>query len=365
MIQAQRDTLYEQRDGRERHTHHEQRYPILGNGSFTQFFDAATAGSATIVNHGGAVPGSSGASATFFNGTSSAGNGTFINTATPGATAGYIYFVDSSTAAEGTFTNDGFISFSGSSTAANGIFTNGQGQIAFGASTTAGNGIFTCKGSETSGVEGSVIFFGGTADHATVTVEGGAVSGAGGASIQFDGSATAAAGNFTINGGAISSADGGVAVFDGTTQGGSATFTINGGAVSGANGGRVIFDSDADGKQNCSAANATLIANGGLNGGSGSVIEFQGNSSGGASRIKLFWNGGLDISNRSTILTVTIGSLEGSGIVFLGGNGLSVGGTNLDTTFSGVLQDGGSAGGTGDSLTKVGSGKLTLSGANT
>lgn len=38
---------------------------------------------------------------------------------------------------------------------------------------------------------------------------------------------------------------------------------------------------------------------------------------------------------------------------------------NLDTTFSGVIQDSGSFGGTGGSLTKVGSGKLTLSAAST
>src|SRR5581483_1662556 len=43
---------------------------------------------------------------------------------------------------------------------------------------------------------------------------------------------------------------------------------------------------------------------------------------------------------------------------------LSIGSNNLSTTFSGVLSDGGVYGGTGGSLTKVGSGILTLSGAN-
>jgi autotransporter-associated beta strand protein len=63
---------------------------------------------------------------------------------------------------------------------------------------------------------------------------------------------------------------------------------------------------------------------------------------------------------------VTIGSIEGDGgNVFLGANNLTVGSNNLSTTFSGVIQDGGQNGGTGGSLTKIGTGTLILSGANT
>ena len=51
--------------------------------------------------------------------------------------------------------------------------------------------------------------------------------------------------------------------------------------------------------------------------------------------------------------------------MFLGGVNLTVGTNNLSTTFSGVMQDGGFSGGTGGSLTKTGTGKLTLSGAST
>jgi outer membrane autotransporter protein len=58
---------------------------------------------------------------------------------------------------------------------------------------------------------------------------------------------------------------------------------------------------------------------------------------------------------------VTVGSIEGDGNVFLGPNNLTVGSNNLSTLFSGVIQDGG----TGGSLTKVGTGTLTLTGLNT
>ena len=59
----------------------------------------------------------------------------------------------------------------------------------------------------------------------------------------------------------------------------------------------------------------------------------------------------------------TIGSLAGAGTVTInGGNTLTVGTDNTSTTFSGTLQDGGTG---SASLAKVGTGTLTLSGANT
>jgi autotransporter-associated beta strand protein len=106
------------------------------------------------------------------------------------------------------------------------------------------------------------------------------------------------------------------------------------------------------------AGNATLIANSGA---FGNFILFSGDSTGGTSRIEVFGNGNLDISAHSAP-GVAVGSIEGDGLISLGANNLTVGSNNLRTTFSGVIQDGGGAGG---SLTKIGSGKLTLSGANT
>ena len=67
--------------------------------------------------------------------------------------------------------------------------------------------------------------------------------------------------------------------------------------------------------------------------------------------MEVFDNGYLDIRYRQP--GVTIGSLEGSGNIFLGANRLTVGTNNLNTSFSGVISRTGL-------LSKVGSGILTL-----
>src|SRR5207253_1552306 len=105
------------------------------------------------------------------------------------------------------------------------------------------------------------------------------------------------------------------------------------------------------------AGSATLIANSGSNGGDGGLIQCSDTADGGTARVELFGNGTLDISG-VTDAGVSIGSLEGDGIVLLGTKALTIGSNNLSTEFSGVIQ------GTGDVI-KQGSGTLTLSGANT
>jgi autotransporter-associated beta strand protein len=110
------------------------------------------------------------------------------------------------------------------------------------------------------------------------------------------------------------------------------------------------------------ATTATLIANGGTNGGEGGTVSFGDQSYGDTARVEVFGNGLMeDATTHSKALT--IGSLEGDGIVTLNhDHPLSVGGNNMSTTFSGLLQN--PSGGAG-SLTKTGSGTLTLTGANT
>ncbi|WP_348640067.1 autotransporter-associated beta strand repeat-containing protein, partial [Mesorhizobium sp. 10.2.3] len=97
---------------------------------------------------------------------------------------------------------------------------------------------------------------------------------------------------------------------------------------------------------------------------SGGQTYIAGGASGGAARFILNGSGLLDISGLTTGST-TAGSIEGNGSVFLGAADLAVGGNNLSTIFSGVIQDGGFYLGAGGSLTKTGTGTLILSGTNT
>ncbi len=68
--------------------------------------------------------------------------------------------------------------------------------------------------------------------------------------------------------------------------------------------------------------------------------------------MEVFGSGYLDIRTHQS--GVTIGSIEGSGNVFLGANNLTVGTNGINTSFSGVISN------SGGSLAKVGSGILTL-----
>src|SRR6266568_1910507 len=184
--------------------------------------------------------------------------------------------------------------------------------------------------------------------------------------IAFTNSATAGSlTRFTNIGSAVSGAFGGFIEFFGTSTAGSGAFINNAGTVSGAGGGLTEFINTS------TAGNATLFANGFLGGGGGGAILFLSDSTGSTSRVEVFGNGTgastdgfLDISFHNAP-GVAIGSIEGSGAVFLGANKLTVGSNKRSTTFSGVMQDGGDAGGTGGSLTKTGKGKLSLTNANT
>ena len=110
------------------------------------------------------------------------------------------------------------------------------------------------------------------------------------------------------------------------------------------------------------AGNATLTANEDDTG--GGLIKFLDNSTGGVARVEVFGNGTGDFTNGVLDVSshaapgVTIGSLEGDGLVLLGANNLTIGSNNVSTTFAGLIQDAGS-------ITKSGTGKLTFSGANT
>jgi autotransporter-associated beta strand protein len=110
--------------------------------------------------------------------------------------------------------------------------------------------------------------------------------------------------------------------------------------------------------------NAQVTVTGGTSGGEGGSIILSGASDGGSASITMSGNATFDISYHDPG-SVSVGSIAGQGSIFLGANRLSVGTNDQTTTFSGVIQDGGLNQGTGGSVTKVGTGTLTLSGANT
>jgi autotransporter-associated beta strand protein len=239
-----------------------------------------------------------------------------------------ITFLNGATAGNLTnFTNRGTITFGGTSTAGNATFNPNNGTVNFFNTSTAGNATFT---------NSSLIQFG-----------------------EFNPFVAPTGGNATfINPGSDDSGVGaGIIVFHFGT-GGDATFINDGAAVSDGFAGETLFNDTGD------AGNATLIANGSLGGGDGGSIQFATASNGGTAQVEVFGNGNLDIS-RHDAPGLTTGSIEGDGAVFLGANNLTLGTNNLSTTFSGVMQDGGTNGGSGGSVTKAGTGNLSLANANT
>ena len=209
------------------------------------------------------------------------------------------------------------------------------------------------NGGATNGSHGEpgITYFMGNASAATSTLIcqsgfGGGHFGAFGGSVRFEDSSTAANAIFQLEGGTVADATGGYCAFYDTSTAGDSVFTVEGSDVAGS-GSLQFYDSS-------SAGNATLIVNGGL--------YFYGDSTGGTARVELFGSGTMNaFFSRST--PVTIGSLEGDGVAMLGYETLIVGSNSLSTTFSGLIED--SEFYSGGALVKIGTGTLTLSGANT
>jgi len=215
---------------------------------------------------------------------------------------GTLSFNSSSTAGSAAITNNRTLYFYDNSTAGSAAITNNY-RWSFYNSSTAGSAIIT---------NNSLMDFNqnSTAGSATINNVG---------TIYFYQNSTA--GTATID-------NSGDLRFSNSSTAGSATITNN-------NGHEIHFSN------NSTAGNARLIIN------SGSLVDFS------------FTTG---LNNDSKI---EAGSIEGGGLFYTGNNQLTVGSNNLSTTVTGVISDGGIAGGTGASLVKTGTGTLTLSGANT
>jgi autotransporter-associated beta strand protein len=214
---------------------------------------------------------------------------------------------------------------------------------------------------DNSGRSGNCLAFGGTVNGPVLfTNQASMIAGGNPGAVSFQ--LGSASGNATFHnlGAAVSGAIGGVTDFSYTSSADESTLISYGGTVTGARGGETSFSFNTP-----TAGNATLVAYGGTNGGDGGSIQFSNGATGGTARVEVFGNGYLNMSGKNGP-SLTIGSLEGDGQVYLGRVNLSVGGNSLSTTFSGVLNPGSPGGGTGGTgaLTKIGSGTLTLTGAN-
>lgn len=223
------------------------------------------------------------------------------------------------------------------------------GAIEFLDTSSAGSAVFIVQSAKVHNDNPpGVLFFSdsSTAGNATIINQGGPFGGA----LGFFNNATAGDAFITTNG-ARQSDD--LGAFTTITYGGNATIVTNGGAAAGAPGGITLLTNSAD--------TATFIANGGTNGGAGGDIELISTATAERARFEVFGNGFLDL--RFGPVEGPIGSIEGDGLVLIGGSEpVSVGSNSLDTTFSGVIRT--TAGAIG-AIVKVGSGRWTLTGANT
>ena len=226
------------------------------------------------------------------------------------------------------------------------------GELGFNENSNAGEGTYINEGCAVPGAYGAHTDFGeqASAGNATFINNGGLSVQAAGGQVNFFYGSTAGNATFINNAGRAAQAYGGSTQLLGTDAG-NATMIANGADVADALGGRIIFF------ETTHAANATLVANGGTNGGLGGTISFGDVSYGDNAIIQVFGNGSLeDVTYH--VAPLSIGSLEGDGIVKLSADhALNIGANGLSTTFSGSIQG-------SNSIVKIGSGTLTLGGAN-
>ncbi|MDR6890899.1 MULTISPECIES: autotransporter outer membrane beta-barrel domain-containing protein [Variovorax] len=197
------------------------------------------------------------------------------------------------------------------------------------------------------------LLFTGSADASGVTITAAERGGTGNAGfVRFGGSSSAGNARLVMNNGATAefrdNASAGNAVIE--NHGGLSNFSFN------ATAGKATITNFADGQinllNNASAGQANFINR------RGGLIDVFDNAT--ADQATVFNEAGARLRIRSLAVDgISIGSLSGAGEVILGAKALTTGGLNADTEISGAIS------GTGGSIVKVGSGALTLSGANT
>jgi autotransporter-associated beta strand protein len=235
-------------------------------------------------------------------------------------------------------TNNGTVSFNNTSTAGSASISNSAVMRFFNTSTAGSASISNS----------AVMRFFNTSTAGSASIANNA-----GGLLEFFNTSTAGSAGIANN-------SGGTLNFSDTSTAGSATITNNGflGFFDTSTAGSASISNSAVMRfLNTSTAGSATITNNGF-------LFFGGTSTGGTARLINGAGGTVDLSLLVSA-GITAGSIEGAGTISLGSKNLAVGGNNLSTTFSGVLQDSGIGGGVGGSLTKIGSGALTLSGTNT
>jgi hypothetical protein len=302
-------------------------------------------GSATITN----------TATLLFGSASSAGSATITNSPDSPSVGGNLSFRDASTPGNAAIINNGSLSFENNSTAGNATITN-NGGVTFDNTSTAGNATIT---------NNDILMFSDTSRAGNATIINSAKmdfvdsSMAGNAAITNNDivtfSDTSSAGNSKITN------NQGLRFVDSSTAG-NATITNNFLLLflgtSSAENATITNNLTLGFGENSTAGAATIITSSGAN------TQFLAFASGGVARFILNGSGTFDISGLESAGT-KVGSIEGSGNVWLGSKNLAVGGNNLSTVFGGVISDCGvgcEVPATGGSLTKEGTGTLILTG---
>ncbi|MBD8872774.1 autotransporter-associated beta strand repeat-containing protein [Rhodanobacter sp. DHB23] len=369
---------------------------VISNGAISggtaSFNGNADAGSASIEN-GMTMSGT-------FSGIPGLNNPTTIELDTDTLSGGTLMFADSSTADAAHIHNgisiSGTLSGIGSATGDINALTNSTlqgGTLAFGTGTSAGSasidnsldvsglngglGSPSSNGGTLSGdtVLGGNVTFAGTASAGSATIDNGTNLGSfltglntdtvtissntiGGGNITFSGTSSAGSGTYD-NG--LSTTDAGISV---VTNGTITNNTIRGGTITFAgssDAGTATFD---NGVTLNGATTGTLTGSNG-NVMQGGTVYFNGSSTAANATVNDGFGGILDISGHTGTLALGQVSGDAASSILLGGNILETGGLGGNTTFAGVIADGGNNGGTGGGLTKAGTGTLTLDGSNT
>ncbi|MDQ0586279.1 autotransporter outer membrane beta-barrel domain-containing protein [Variovorax paradoxus] len=294
------------------------------------------------------------------------------NTYTGGTTVKAGVLQGNTTSLQGDIVNDAKVTFD---QAANGIYAGtmsgtgslrkiGTGELQLAAANSYGGGTQVDAGTVDAAVAGALgtgpvfvaggsgLVFSGSAGAGSLQITAGPVQQTNGGFIQFKDNASA--GSATI----VTQANGSIDFRDNTTAG-NATIENRGGETTvwfNATAGKAHITNYAGGSTNFlddgSAGQSALVNE------TGGVIDFFDRAKADQATVVNKAGGTVRISKLTTD-AITIGALEGAGRVLLGAKALTTGGLNTDTEVSGVIS------GVGGSVVKVGTGALTLSGANT